>query len=81
MPDPVIAARTPVSVTLEAGKTYYYCTCGRSADQPFCDGSHQGTAFTPQEFSVDEDRKAALCRCKHTKDAPFCDGSHAQLPE
>lgn len=79
MADPVIAATTPVSVALEAGREYFYCTCGRSAEQPFCDGSHQGTAFTPMPFRVDEDRRAALCRCKRTADPPFCDGSHTGL--
>jgi CDGSH-type Zn-finger protein len=81
MSDPVIAARTPVTVALEAGQSYFYCACGRSASQPFCDGSHAGTDFTPLEFSVERDRKAALCRCKHTATPPYCDGSHARLPE
>jgi CDGSH-type Zn-finger protein len=79
MTEPVIAAHSPVVVALEAGRGYFYCTCGRSADQPFCDGSHQGTSFTPLQFQVEEDRKAALCRCKRTADPPFCDGSHAAL--
>jgi CDGSH-type Zn-finger protein len=80
MSEPVIAARTPVTVQLEAGKAYFYCACGRSASQPFCDGSHEGTDFTPLEFSVERDRKASLCRCKHTATPPYCDGSHAHLP-
>ncbi|MCU0529772.1 MAG: CDGSH iron-sulfur domain-containing protein [Cyanobium sp. Prado107] len=80
MAEAVVAARTPVRVELEAGKQYFYCACGRSADQPFCDGSHEGTDFTPKEFTVESDRKALLCRCKRTQDAPFCDGSHAHLP-
>lgn len=81
MGEALIAARTPVRVELEADKQYFYCACGRSADQPFCDGSHEGTGFTPMEFSVETDRKALLCRCKRTQDAPFCDGSHAHLPD
>jgi CDGSH-type Zn-finger protein len=81
MTEPLIAARTPVRVDLEANKQYFYCTCGRSDSQPFCDGSHEGTDFTPKPFSVESDRKAALCRCKHTGNAPFCDGSHADLPD
>jgi CDGSH-type Zn-finger protein len=81
MSDPEIAARTPVTVALEAGRSYFYCACGRSATQPFCDGSHEGTHFTPLEFSVERDRKAALCRCKRTGTPPYCDGAHAGLPE
>ena len=81
MSEPIIAARTPVTVELKAGKEYLYCTCGRSSDQPFCDGSHEGTDFTPMSFTVEEDRRAALCRCKRTNDPPFCDGSHAGLKD
>ncbi|MEB3322244.1 MAG: glutamate synthase-related protein [Synechococcaceae cyanobacterium] len=79
MGQPVVAATTPITVTLEAGREYLYCSCGRSADQPFCDGSHRGTGFTPLPFRVEKDRRAALCRCKRTADAPYCDGSHADL--
>ncbi|MDM7938660.1 MAG: glutamate synthase-related protein [Cyanobium sp. CZS 48M] len=62
------------------GKTYLYCTCGRSKDQPFCDGSHQGSGFSPQSFTADSDGETWLCRCKQTGHAPYCDGSHAQVP-
>lgn len=79
MPEPIIAARVPVQVELEKGKEYYWCTCGRSASQPFCDGSHRGTSFTPKAFVAEEDGEAYLCQCKHTKNAPFCDGSHTKL--
>lgn len=78
MTDPVIAAKAPVLVELEPG-TYYWCACGRSAHQPFCDGSHQGTEFAPMEFAVQEKKKVAFCRCKRTAKAPFCDGSHRGL--
>jgi CDGSH-type Zn-finger protein len=81
MSDPKIAGRKPIMVELEEGKTYYYCTCGKSAQQPFCDGSHKGTDFTPHAFTAEETKKAALCACKHSKNGPFCDGSHRQLPE
>ena len=79
MTEPVIAARTPVTLELEAG-TYWWCQCGRSQDQPFCDGSHRGTDFSPVEFSLEETQRVRLCRCKHTKNQPFCDNTHRDLP-
>lgn len=81
MEKPVVAARTPIGVELEENKTYYYCQCGLSANQPFCDGSHKGTGFTPLEFVAKETGKAWLCRCKQTQNAPYCDGHHKQVPE
>ncbi|MCP9475464.1 MAG: CDGSH iron-sulfur domain-containing protein [Nitrospira sp.] len=59
--------------------TYYWCSCGRSRDQPFCDGSHQGTEFEPVEFTVTEQKEVALCQCKRTKTPPYCDGTHQTL--
>ena len=79
MADPIIAGAKPVAVDLKAGEEYWFCTCGRSANQPFCDGSHAGTEFTPQAFTAKEDGTAHLCACKRTGNAPFCDGSHAKL--
>ena len=70
---------TPIEVSLEAEKKYYWCTCGRSQSQPFCDGSHKGTFFVPQAFSVNEDKKAWLCTCKKTGNGPYCDGTHSKL--
>lgn len=80
MSDPVIAARSPIAVDVEAGKTYWWCTCGRSAQQPFCDGSHKGTDFVPQKYTAETSGKQWFCACKHTGKAPLCDGSHRNLP-
>lgn len=74
-----IAGIKPIAVELKTGEEYYFCTCGRSSNQPFCDGSHQGTSFTPKAFTVGKDEKAYLCACKHTGNAPFCDGTHKKF--
>ena len=78
MPEPTIAGNAPQIIELEKGKTYAWCACGNSKSQPFCDGSHQGTDFTPVVFKA-EGVKVALCMCKKTNGSPFCDGSHANL--
>jgi len=78
MTDPIIVQKAPYGLELEAG-TYYWCSCGRSADQPFCDGSHKGTSFEPCEFSVKEKTTVHLCGCKHTANPPYCDGTHEKL--
>jgi len=78
MDKPRIAAKEPAVLTLEAG-TYYWCQCGRSRDQPFCDGSHHGTGIEPIEFSLSETQEVALCQCKQTKTPPYCDGTHETL--
>jgi len=79
MTEPVIAQKGPYAVELEAGKTYFWCACGRSANQPFCDGSHAGTGLTPVRFDATASGTAYLCGCKQTGDKPFCDGTHATL--
>ena len=75
---PQIPAKEPVVFELEPG-TYYWCSCGRSKNQPFCDGSHEGSDFSPVEFKVEKRRKMVLCLCKYTKKPPLCDGSHTDL--
>jgi len=75
---PKIAGRKPMQVDLEAGE-HHWCACGQSKGQPFCDGSHRGTSFTPLAFTVEKSEQAHLCMCKHTRNPPYCDGSHAKL--
>ena len=79
MVEPVIAQRKPYGVEVEEGKSYWWCACGRSADQPFCDGSHKGTSFGPEKVEITEAGTIAWCACKHTCNKPFCDGSHSGL--
>jgi len=78
MNKPTIAAKEPAVLELEPG-TYYWCSCGKSANQPFCDGSHEGTAFTPKIVEITEKKTVALCQCKHSKNGAFCDGTHKTL--
>lgn len=80
MADPVIARLKPCLVNLKAGRTYFWCRCGRSANQPFCDGSHKGTGFEPKSFVARADEEVLLCACKRSSGAPFCDGTHTNLP-
>ncbi|MBA5761117.1 CDGSH iron-sulfur domain-containing protein [Vibrio sp. 404] len=79
MSKPVIADNKPIKVKLTQDQEYYFCTCGRSSNQPYCDGSHSTTSFKPKSFIAEESGDAYLCRCKHSNNLPFCDGSHKQF--
>ncbi len=79
--NPIVANNKPAKVSLESGKEYYFCTCGRSSKQPFCDGSHASTGFKPKPFKVESDDVAYLCACKHTNNPPYCDGTHKQFDD
>jgi len=74
-----VARKTPEPVELEAGKTYAWCACGQSNNQPFCDGSHSGTSFKPVVFKQEKTETKYFCMCKQTNSAPFCDGSHSKI--
>jgi CDGSH-type Zn-finger protein len=75
----VIAQKEPYRVELTKGRTYHWCACGRSKNQPFCDGSHQGTGLEPVSFKAETSRTAYFCGCKRTANPPFCDGTHSTL--
>ncbi|GAB5448242.1 CDGSH iron-sulfur domain-containing protein [Gymnodinialimonas sp.] len=79
MSTPKIAQTAPYPVEVEAGKSYFWCSCGQSANQPFCDGSHKGSDFTPVKFTAEKDGKAFFCGCKASANQPMCDGSHSKL--
>ncbi|WP_096703140.1 CDGSH iron-sulfur domain-containing protein [Magnetospirillum sp. 15-1] len=79
MTEAVIAQKAPYPVEVEAGKTYYWCACGRSKAQPFCDGSHKGTGFTPVAYTPDKAGTVYFCGCKATGNRPLCDGTHKTL--
>lgn len=81
MEQPRIAGMKPKATELKAGEKYYWCRCGLSKGQPFCDGSHRTTSFKPFEFEAKESQEAYLCMCKRTKNPPYCDGSHAKIPK
>jgi CDGSH-type Zn-finger protein len=79
MPTPNIAQKGPFPVEVEAGKSYFWCSCGQSAKQPFCDGSHKGTEFNPVKFEATETKKVFFCGCKHSAAPVTCDGTHNKL--
>lgn len=79
MADPVIAQRSPIAIDVTAGKDYWWCACGKSAKQPFCDGSHKGSEFAPMKYTADKTQKVWFCACKKTGKSPLCDGTHNKL--
>ena len=76
MAEPIVAQKSPYPVDVQAGKKYFWCACGRSKNQPFCDGSHAGSGFQPMKLDLGEAKRVALCQCKATHHAPMCDGTH-----
>jgi CDGSH iron-sulfur domain-containing protein 3 len=76
MSEPVRASDTPFAVAVEQGKDYWWCACGRSRNQPFCDSSHKGSRFTPIKYSATESKTVYFCGCKASAHKPLCDGTH-----
>lgn len=76
---PIIAQKAPYPVEVTAGKTYFWCACGKSKSQPFCDGSHKDTSISPMKWTAPEDKKVFFCGCKASSKQPMCDGSHSKL--
>ena len=74
-----IPQKSPYAVEVETGKSYYWCACGKSKSQPFCDGSHQDSEFTPVEYKATESETVYFCGCKQSSNQPLCDGSHSNL--
>jgi CDGSH-type Zn-finger protein len=79
MSEAQIAQKSPFKVDVVAGKSYFWCACGKSQSQPFCDGSHKGSGFAPVKFEATEAKTVFFCGCKHTAKPPFCDGTHSKL--
>jgi CDGSH-type Zn-finger protein len=75
---PDIGGKSPAVLELEPGD-YWWCTCGKSSKQPFCDGSHKGTSFTPEKIQITEKKNYALCTCKQSENGAYCDGTHSNL--
>ncbi|MCS6891183.1 MAG: CDGSH iron-sulfur domain-containing protein [Rhodovarius sp.] len=78
-PTPEIAGKEPIAVTVEEGKSYWWCSCGRSKKQPFCDGSHKGSGFSPVEYKASRSGQVWFCACKRSQRGVLCDGSHKAL--
>ena len=74
------AQEIPYATEVEAGESYFWCSCGESQNQPFCDGSHKGSEFTPIKYTAEESTRVYFCGCKATENQPLCDGSHGKAP-
>lgn len=79
MSEPVVAQKAPYGIAVEAGKSYWWCACGKSAKQPFCDGSHKGSEFKPVEYKAESTGTAWFCGCKHSGKGALCDGTHKKV--
>ncbi len=79
MPDPVVAQKEPFAVDVTEGAEYWWCACGRSKNQPFCDSSHKGTGFSPVQFTAERTKTVYFCGCKNSGRKPLCDGTHSRL--
>jgi CDGSH-type Zn-finger protein len=79
MDKPIIAQKQPYKIDLKAGEEHFFCACGKSKGQPFCDGSHKGSGIIPKRFSVEKDGTYYLCGCKQSDNIPFCDGTHKKI--
>ena len=77
--EPHVPQKSPYAVEVEAGKSYFWCACGQSSKQPFCDGSHKGSGFSPVKWEASESRTVFFCGCKHSASQPLCDGAHKAL--
>jgi CDGSH-type Zn-finger protein len=75
----IVAGKVPIGIAVEAGKDYWWCACGKSASQPFCDGSHKGSSFAPVKWTATESKQAFFCACKQTVTQPLCNGAHKAL--
>jgi CDGSH-type Zn-finger protein len=79
MSEPTVAGKAPIAIDVEAGRSYFWCSCGKSKRQPFCDGAHKGSEFLPLEYKAAATTKVWFCACKRSGKSPLCDGSHKAL--